>query len=412
MYDMILVRYGEMTLKKKNYKTFLNQINNNIKEKCRKFENLKYFNTDYRFYIYLNGTDHNLVLEQLDTVVGLYSYSLCRKVKEINKENVLIDVANTSIEIIEENRPNKDFTFKVETHRGDKSFPLNSIQISQAVAKLVLPKVEGMSVDVHNPDLTLHIDFRSEGIYVYTNSIKGLGGYPSGIAGKGLVMMSGGIDSPVASYLAIRKGVLLSAIHFASPPYTSDMALQKVIDLLEQLSIYQTNQNIKLYVVPFTEVQTLIHEKANPIYMVTLMRRAMYRIAQKVCEKEGYQCIINGESIGQVASQTLESMKVVNDVTNLPIIRPVATYDKEEIIEVARKIKTYDISIRPYEDCCTVFVPEHPVIKPKLDLIIDDEIKCNLEQPILTAVDNIKVYNINKKHKVNIFEETNDVFDI
>ncbi len=412
MYDMILVRYGEMTLKKKNYKTFLNQINNNIKEKCSKYEKLKFFNTDYRFYIYLNGTDHNLVLEELNTVVGLSSYSLCRKVKEVNKENVITDIANTAIEIIEENRPKDNFTFKVETHRGDKSFPLTSIQISQQVAKLVLPKVQGMSVDVRNPELTLQIDFRSEGIYVYTNSIKGLGGYPSGIAGKGLVMMSGGIDSPVASFLAMKKGVLVSAIHFASPPYTSDMALQKVIDLLERLSIYQTNQNIKLYVVPFTEIQTAIHEKGNPIYMITLMRRAMYKIATKVSEKYGYQCIINGESIGQVASQTLESIRVVNDVTSLPIIRPVATYDKEEIIAVANKIKTYDISVRPYEDCCTVFVPEHPVIKPKLDLIIEDEIKCDLDEMIETAITNIKTYNINNKVKVNIFNENNDLFDI
>ncbi len=411
MYDMILVRYGEMTLKKKNYKTFLNQINNNIKDKCKTFEALKFFNTDYRFYIYLNGTDHNLVINELNTVVGLSSYSLCKKVKEENKINVIEDIAKTAITIIEENRVNRTFTFKVETHRGDKSFPLTSIEISQQVARLVLPKIDGMTVNVHDPDLTLHIDFRSEGIYVYTNSIKGLGGYPSGIAGKGLVMMSGGIDSPVASFLAMKKGVLTSAIHFASPPYTSDMALQKVIDLLEQLSIYQTNQNIKLYVVPFTEIQTLIHEKANPIYMITLMRRAMYKIASRLCEKEGYQCIINGESIGQVASQTLESMKVVNDVTNLPIIRPVATYDKEEIISVARKIKTYDISIRPYEDCCTVFVPEHPVIKPQLELITLDEEKCGLEIPIQTAIDNIKIYNVNKANKINIFDNS-DIYEI
>lgn len=410
MYDMILVRYGEMTLKKKNYKTFLNQINTNIKEKCKKYEKLKFFNTDYRFYIYLNGTDHNLVINELNTVVGLYSYSLCKRVNVTDKSNVIEDIATTAIEAIEENRPKNEFTFKVETKRGDKSFPLNSIEVSQQVAKLVLPKIDGMTVNVHNPDLTLQIDLRSEGIYVYTNSIKGLGGYPSGIAGKGLVMMSGGIDSPVASFLAMKKGVLISAIHFASPPYTSDMALQKVIDLLEQLSIYQTNQNIKLYVVPFTEVQTLIHEKANPIYMVTLMRRAMYKIASKICEKEGYQCIINGESIGQVASQTLESMRVVNEVTNIPIIRPVATYDKEEIIGVATKIKTYDISIRPYEDCCTVFVPEHPIIKPKLNLIVEEENKCNLDIPIDKAIENIEIYNVNKKSKVNIFQ--NDDFDI
>ena len=225
-------------------------------------------------------------------------------------------------------------------------------------------------------------------------------------------MMSGGIDSPVASYLAIRKGVLLSAIHFASPPYTSDMALQKVIDLLEQLSIYQTTQNIRLYVVPFTEIQTTIHEKANPIYMVTLMRRAMYKIASILCEDKGYECIINGESIGQVASQTLESMKVVNEVTNLPIIRPVATYDKEEIIEIAKKINTYDISIKPYEDCCTVFVPEHPIIKPKMESIIVEENKCNFEESIIKAYNNIEVYEINKTKKTNVIEKNNDIFDI
>ena len=405
MYDMILVRYGEMTLKKKNYKTFLNQINNNIKEKCRKYSNLKFFNTDYRFYIYLNGTDHNLIIDELNTVVGLHSYSLCRKVKETNKDNVIEDIAKTAIEVINENRPTSDFTFKVETKRGNKMFPLNSIEVSQQVAKIILPKINGMSVDVHNPNLTLQIDLRNEGIYVYTKSIKGLGGYPSGIAGKGLVMMSGGIDSPVASFLAMKKGILISAIHFASPPYTSDMALQKVIDLLEQLSIYQTNQTIKLYVVPFTEVQTLIHEKANPIYMVTLMRRAMYKIASKLCETHGYQCIINGESIGQVASQTLESMRVVNEVTNIPIIRPVATFDKEEIISIATKIKTYDISIRPYEDCCTVFVPEHPIIKPKLELIMIEENNCQLDNPIDNAIKNIKIYNINKKNKINIFND-------
>ena len=412
MYDMILVRYGEMTLKKKNYKTFLNKINDNIKRKCAKFSKLRFFNTDYRFYIYLNGEDHRKVLEELNTVVGLCSYSLCKKVKYVNKENVIEDIAVTALEVINKTRPNNPFTFKVETQRSDKTFPLTSIQISQQVARIVLPKVEGMSVDVHNPELTLSIDFRNEGIYVYTNSIKGLGGYPSGIAGKGLVMMSGGIDSPVASYLAIRKGVLLSAIHFASPPYTSDMALQKVIDLLSQLSIYQTTLNIKLYVVPFTEVQTLIHEKANPIYMVTLMRRAMYKIADMLCKNKDYQCIINGESIGQVASQTLESMKVVNEVTNLPIIRPVATYDKEEIIEVARKIKTYDISIKPYEDCCTVFVPEHPIIKPKLDLIIEAENKCELDEAIQRAYDNIEEYDINNDNPINVFDKDNDIFDI
>lgn len=412
MYDMILVRYGEMTLKKKNYKTFLNQINLNIKNKCAKFEKLKFFNTDYRFYIYLNGTDYNLVLKELDTVVGLSSYSLCKKVNVTSSETVINDIAKCAIEVINFSKPKNEFTFKVESHRGNKQFKLTSIEISQQVARLVLPNIEGMSVDVHNPELVLRIDLRNEGIYVYTNSIKGLGGYPSGIAGKGLVMMSGGIDSPVASFLAIKKGVLVDAIHFASPPYTSLMALQKVIDLLEQLSIYQTSQKIRLYVVPFTKIQTLIHEKANNIYMVTLMRRSMYKIAEKVCKNKDYQVIINGESIGQVASQTLESMNVVNEVTNMPIIRPLATFDKEEIISVARKINTYDISIKPYEDCCTVFVPEHPVIKPKIDLIIEEEKKCDLDLYIEDAIANIETYEIRSDKKINVLDTNNDIFDI
>lgn len=412
MYDMILGRYGEMTLKKKNYKTFLKQINQNILNKIKKYPSVKFFNTDYRFYIYLNGVDHELILNELNTVVGLSSYSLCKKAKIESDETVISDIAKCGVEVINETRPGKNFSFKVETNRGNKNFPLNSIQISQQVSRLIIPQVEGMSVDVHNPDLTLHIDLRNEGTYLYTSNIKGLGGYPSGIAGKGLVMMSGGIDSPVATYLAIRKGVWVSAIHFASPPYTSDMALQKVIDLLEQLSVYQTNNVIKLYVVPLTEVQTMIHEKANPIYMITLLRRAMYKIGEKVAKQKGCQCLINGESIGQVASQTLESMSVVNEVTNMPIIRPVATYDKEEIIEVAKKINTYDISIKPYEDCCTVFVPEHPVIKPNIDNVKDEENKCGLDEAIERAFEGIKEYNISCNKKTNIFDEDEDVFDI
>lgn len=411
MYDMILVRYGEMTLKKKNYKKFLFQINQHIKNKCNKFKNLKFFNTDYRFYIYLNGESSDDVLQELQTIPGLHSFSLCKKVKVKTNDTIIESIAEESIQLIKDERPNKNFSFKVSTNRGDKSFPMTSIEISQNVAKLVLPNIEGMSVDVHNPDLTLNIDFRSEGIYIYVNAIKGLGGYPSGIAGKGLVMMSGGIDSPVAAFLTMKKGVKISAIHYASPPYTSDMALQKVFDLLEQLSIYQMPSEIELYVVPFTDIQMRIYEKADPIYLVTLMRRAMYRIAAQIVKRDGFECIINGESIGQVASQTLESMKVVNDVTNIPIIRPLATYDKDEIVSVAQKINTFAISIKPYEDCCTVFVPEHPVIKPNLEYILKEEEKCNLDILISNAISDVKKYNISKNNNINVFANS-DKFDI
>lgn len=398
-YDIILVRYGEMTLKKKNYKQFLQKVNDNIKKKCVDIEGLKFFNTDYRFYIYLNGNDYNEVIQRLNTVVGLYSYSLC-----VSVDPNYDAIASKAIELIKEEM-NGETTFKVETNRSNKEFPATSIQISQEIAKRILPKVEGLKVNVHNPQITLHIDLRCEGTYIFVKEVKGLGGYPSGIQGKGLLMMSGGIDSPVAGFLTIKKGVDLTAIHYYSPPYTSLNALQKVVDLLEKLAVYTSNGKIKLLVVPFTKVQDRIHEKANQIYMVTLMRRAMYKIADKICENRGISIIVNGESIGQVASQTLESMVVVNEVTNKPIIRPVATYDKEEIIAVARKIGTYDISIRPYEDCCTVFVPEHPVIKPDIDKVKSEEAKCDFDDLIEEAIANIEEINLNYKDKYSVFED-------
>ena len=418
MYDLILVRYGEMTLKKKNYRQFLQRVNDNIKNKCKGLKKLKYFNTDYRFYIYLNGEDYQKVLDILDTVVGLYSYSLCKQTSTDYEA-----ISSLAINMIEEYKVkyralsgnnNEKVSFKVETNRANKQFPGTSIGISQEVAKRILPKINDLYVDVHNPDITLNIDLRTEGTYLYVETIKGLGGYPSGSAGKGMLMMSGGIDSPVAGFLALKKGVVLSAIHFASPPYTSDLALQKVADLVEILAKYTLDGKIKLLVVPFTEIQTAIHEKADPIYTVTLMRRAMYKIACSIAKEKKIDVLINGESIGQVASQTLESMAVVNAVTNMPIIRPVVTYDKEEIVSVARKIKTYDTSIRPYEDCCTVFVPEHPVIKPKLEDVLVEEEKCDLEESIKKAIENTKTITLNCFEKYSVFnsDSNSSEFDI
>lgn len=406
MISLILVRYGEMTLKKKNYRQFLQMINDNIKRKLKEFKKIKYFNTDYRFYIYLNGEDYKLVIDKLNMVSGLASYSLCSECA-----NTYEAMGELGVKLVSEYKKGARASFKVETNRGDKNYPATSIEISQEVARRVLPKVEGLYVDVHNPEITLNIDLRSEGTYLYVETIKGLGGYPSGTAGCGLLMMSGGIDSPVAGFLSLKKGINLKAIHFASPPYTSDLALQKVVDLTEVLTNYSSNSKIDLIVIPFTKIQDSIHENASNIYMVTLMRRAMYKIASKICKDEGIDVIINGESIGQVASQTLESMKVVNEVTNIPIIRPLATFDKEEIVDIARRIKTFDISIRPYEDCCTVFVPEHPIIKPKLDLVLAEEAKCNLDDLIKEAIENKEIITLNDTKKYNVFEK-DDEFNI
>ncbi|MCK9471566.1 MAG: tRNA uracil 4-sulfurtransferase ThiI [Bacilli bacterium] len=408
MYDLILVRYGEMTLKKKNYKQFQDKINKNIKRKLAKFSNLKFSYTSYRFYIYLNNEDFNEVIDILNTVVGLHSYSLCRLVEPDYDK-----IAKSASELISEIKQDRQMSFKVETNRGDKNFPATSIDISREVARRILPNVEGLSVDVRNPQLTLNIDLRSEGTYIFVNSISGLGGYPSGMAGSGLLMMSGGIDSPVAGFLTIKKGVNLTALHFASPPYTSDMSLQKVIDLTEEISKYTLDEKIDLIVFPFTKIQEKIYQSVNPIYNITIMRRAMYKIAEKLAQKFNYDVIVNGESIGQVASQTLESMRVINEVTNYPIIRPLATFDKDEVIKISRKINTYEISIKPYEDCCTIFVPEHPVIKPKLDKVLIEENKCNLDDLIEEGINNLDIYNLTHYKKTNLFtKENHDKFEI
>lgn len=401
MYDLIMVRYGEMTLKKKNYQNFQKQVNQNITSKLNRFSKLTFTKTNYRFYIHLNGEDYREVVKELDTVVGLSSYSLCREVNPDYDE-----IASAAVELINYEKESINLSFKVETNRSDKRFPATSIEISKEVARRILPKIPGLRVDVHHPDLTLSIDLRTEGTFIFVKSLPGLGGLPGGMSGRGLLMVSGGIDSPVAGYLCLRKGIDITALHFASPPYTSDMALQKVIDLLSELSKYALNSKITLLVCPFTKIQTAIHQKADPNYSVTLMRRQMYRIADAIARKQNFDVIINGESVGQVASQTLESMAVINEVTNLPVLRPLVTYDKSEIIKIARKINTYDISIRPYEDCCTIFLPEHPVIKPRLNKVLVEEEKCEFGNLVEEAIVEIEEMSITYKNKISVFEKS------
>ena len=388
MFDMILVRYGEMTIKKDNYKQFLKKMVDNIKFKLREFKNLRFEAQPYRFYIYLNGEDYLKVINKLNEISGLYSYSLCKKT-----DKTIDTIASTAAKLIkayvEENNLSS-YSFKVECKRSDKNYPLTSLEIAKAVAAKVLPLLENVRVDVHNPDVCLHIDFRFEAVYLYVSEVMGLGGYPSSIQGRALSMMSGGLDSPVATFLGIKKGIKMSCIHFFSPPYTSYSALQKVIDLTCKVARYTSEEEIDLYIVPFTKIQDKIRTNAREDYLITIMRRAMYKIASKIAKENNMDAIINGESIGQVASQTLESMSVVNDVTNIPIIRPLATYDKEDIVTLSKRIDCFDISIRPYEDCCTVFVPKHPVIKPKLEDAIKEEAKASLDEEIEDAIKNTK----------------------
>ncbi|MGI6711121.1 MAG: tRNA uracil 4-sulfurtransferase ThiI [Bacilli bacterium] len=400
MYNVILVRYGEMTLKKANYKMFLSEMNKQIINRLSIFKGLNFYNTNYRFYIELNDNSYQEVSKELSKIFGIHSYSLCVKVKP-NYEEII----KAAIALIEKEKPNKEITFKVETHRADKDFPDTSLEISKKVASSVLKNVNNLKVDVHNPELLLTIDFRKEGAFLFTSNIKAQGGYPLYSGGRGLLMLSGGIDSPVAGFLALRKGIELEALHFEAPPYTNKLALQKVIDLTKKLAVFTHPYKIKLNIVNFTEIQKEIYEKADKSYLVTLMRRAMYKIASLYAKENNIQALITGESIGQVASQTLESMNVINDVTNIPVIRPLAVFDKEEIIKISKEIETYDISIKPYEDCCTIFIPIHPIIKPRLNNVLIEEEKCSLDNLIKNAFKNITQIEIDSVVDINAFFE-------
>ncbi len=376
MGELILIKYGELTTKKDNRKFFINTLENNIK-KLLKNEEISITKDRVRMYIACN--DASKIAKKLQKVFGIFSIVICHKVN-----NNIEDVLKKSLEIMDKNKQ----TFKVVTKRADKNYPIPSMDYSRKLGGLIL-KNTNFSVDVHNPDITLTVEIRNNGTFVYIDEIKGSGGYPVGIQGTGLLMLSGGIDSPVAGYLTLKRGVNVECLYFESPPHTSLEAKNKVLKLASILNEY--SGHIKVHVVPFTEIQETIFQKCPDTYMITIMRRMMYRIADKYSEKIGAKIIVNGESIGQVASQTLSSIECINEVTNKPVIRPVACLDKIEIIEKSKQIETYETSILPFEDCCTIFVPKHPVINPKLNKCIQYENEFDYEQLITNCIDNIEV---------------------
>mgnify|MGYP001490786680 FL=1 len=378
MDKLIFIKYGELSTKKDNRKMFIKLLLKNIRRKLEGLE-IEINYTTARMYIKTTSKDIDEVVNRLKEVFGIRSIVICDRVNN-NKE----EIENKIKEIIQ----TLSFkTFKVETIRSDKSFPISSLEFSCMMGAVVLKNKE-CKVDVHNPDLILNIEIRSEGTYIYTKEVLGLGGYPVGVQGKGLLMLSGGIDSPVAGYLALKRGVDLECLYFESPPHTSLEAKNKVVKLASIIDKY--SGNIKVHVVPFTELQEAIYKNVPDTYIITIMRRMMYRIAERVSKRRNCKVIINGESIGQVASQTLTSMSVINNVTNYPVIRPVACLDKLEIIDIANKIDTYETSILPYEDCCTIFVPRHPVINPELSKCIEYENLFDYETLLEKCIDNIE----------------------
>jgi len=358
MNERILVRYGDLMLKGRNKRTFVKEMRENVKEKVTN-KKVTYIDMHDRMFVVLNGEDPTEILADLQLVSGLHSFSLVSVTE--NELDQIIETAKTLIA----SEIKEDVTFKIETTRALKSFPMTSTKISQSIAGEILRSSQYLHVDVHNPEVVLHVEVRAEGAFVYLDKIPAMGGFPAGIAGKGLLMLSGGIDSPVAGYLAMKQGVELECIHFESTPLTSIESAQKAIELSKKLAKYTKHNKIKIHMVPFMKLHQNLLENVKESYIITIMRRMMMRISEQVALKERALAIITGESIGQVASQTLESMNAINDVTSFPVIRPLATYDKQEIIEISKKIDCYDISIKPFSDCCTVYVPKSPAIHPR-----------------------------------------------
>lgn len=396
MYDRIVVKYGELTVKGKNKKIFVNRVIQTIKNKCAKLEKLTYEKRHDRFYIILNGEDHNEVAKCLNKVFGVHAYSLA-----VRCDNDIEIIKQKALELIKEQVTEK-VTFKVNTKRANKQFPMESMEVTRHVAGFVLANTEHLTVDVHKPEVTLTIEVRFEGTYLMLNDVRGLGGLPVGVDGKGMLMISGGIDSPVAGYMVQKRGLYIEAVHFASPPFTNIQAKQKVIDLLQKLAVYHPNGKLKLYVVPFTDLQRAIYKHVPGNYGITLMRRMMYRISEIIAKQNDAKVLVNGESLGQVASQTIDSMFAINEVTSMPVLRPLVAMDKLEIIDIAKKIDTYDISILPFEDCCTVFVPEHPVIKPDMKKIEKYEQNFDFTSLIEEAVQNVEVIILDEEKQLNL----------
>ena len=390
-----MVKYGELSTKKANINLFLKQLKDNVNFALKDMDVNIQFDKG-RMFVNLTKDNFEDVLDKLKNVFGIHEYTIAYKLDDREFDVI----GNTVLELVKE----KEFkTFKVFTKRSDKKYPIDSMEFSRKIGAVILKGLGNVSVDVHNPDLLVNVEIRNNAVYIYFNSERGIGGYPVGVAGKGLLMLSGGIDSPVAGYYAIKSGVKLEAVYFESPPHTSLQAKNKVLDLARKLAVY--NNDIKVHVINFTEIQTAIYQNCPHEYLITIMRRMMYRISEIIARSGNCKILVNGESIGQVASQTLNSMNVINEVVKIPVIRPVACFDKLEIIDVAKKIDTYDISILPFEDCCTVFVPEHPVINPTFENAREYEKAIDFETMIYDAIKGHEVIKVSVNDKNEEFED-------
>ena len=383
MKRVILIKYGELSTKKGNRNFFINTLYNHVKTKLKDYP-VEISKDRARMTILFDDKDLEIIKSIIDKIFGIHAYHIAYVV-ESNDQDIqknLLEIASSF----------SFSTFKIETKRSDKKFPIHSQEYNHILGGLLLKNIPSIKVDVHNPEAWFKVEIREEATYIYTNTYMGSGGYPVGTQPLGMLMLSGGIDSPVAGYLTMKRGVPIDAVYFEAIPHTSLDARHKVIKLCEKISSY-TN-HINLHIVNFTPIQEEIYKNCREDYVITIMRRMMYRIMERLVHKYDASIIVNGESIGQVASQTLTSMKVINSVTNIPVIRPLACYDKLEIIDIARKIDTFETSILPYEDCCTMFVPKHPVINPREDVCLYEEEKFEYDALIDRAVEELHTIQV------------------
>lgn len=384
MNKVLLLKFGELFLKGRNRREFLKLLRYNIEQKLKGLT-YKLFETQGRLVVSNFSADiEDELISRLQKVFGLIGVASAVEIDTV-MEDIEKYVGGFDVENYK--------TFKIEAKRADKTFPMTSMEIEKYLGGVVLDKNPNLKVDLYNPELVINVEIRvNNKTYIYSNLYPCANGLPLGSAGKGLLLLSGGIDSPVAGYLMSKRGLKLEAVHFHSYPYTSAQAKEKVIELAKEISEYCGE--IKLHVVSFTEIQEQIHKNCDPEYMITIMRRIMMRIAERLCKENGLGAIVTGESLGQVASQTMQSMTVTNSVVTLPVFRPVIAFDKEEIMDVARKIGTYETSILPYEDCCTVFLPKNPVIRPTISRAEYLEKSLDIDSLVETAVLNEEIIDI------------------
>lgn len=364
--DIILLKYGEISLKGLNRPMFEKQLLANVAKALAPLGKFSIRKSQSTVYVEPLGDDIDMqaATERLSKVFGIVN--ICPAAK---CQKTIEDIERTTLECLSQIDLNGK-TFKVEAKREDKQFPMNSPQLCRHMGAVILKNTEGLSVDVHNPDILVQIEIRKEA-FIFTQKVSGAGGMPVGTAGRAALLLSGGIDSPVAGWMISKRGVVLDAVHFHSHPYTSDRAKEKVIELAKIMTQY--TGPIRLHIVPFTDIQLDIIEKCPKNYLTIIMRRLMMRIAEKIARESGAMALITGESIGQVASQTMESLVVTDNAVDMPVFRPCIGMDKEEIVTISKKIDTYETSILPYEDCCTIFVPKHPKTKPSISEIQEAE---------------------------------------